>query len=829
MGLLAAPAIRRRLSSFGAAALRWFVHPDVSGEQAIMTNRLVLATMVYAAAAAEAHFGGRQARDFYALGLPWLQVYLVAVLFMQAHILLRPEPCSLRRVAAIWADCSIISFGLAHGAAAYLFPLYFWMILGNGVRLGARFMSVAVVSSAAGFAAVVWVSPFWRAHGSLSVGLFLSLIIIPLYGALLLRRLAEASAEAERAIHAKTLMLASVSHELRTPLTAIVGLGELLRKTDLDDKQREMTQTLCDASDILLRHIEALLMVARDEIAEDRAAPERVDLFALLIRLRAMLAVEADRKGVRLGLCVESGVPRFVVAEPRLLLDILQNLGGNAVKFTPSGAVSLHVGVGRRDGDRIALRVEVRDSGIGIDKAAQERIFDSFVQADPAIGRRFGGSGLGLAIARRRLEARGGRLGVESEIGKGALFWFELFVGLAVDESRDNREAAGEAPAPVTDVSDDDDGPRIGAPVCAVVADNADLLALARRFALVALAREGDSESLAQAQAVVADLRALTAAEEAPGREETGSPKWKILLAEDNGVNRMVLERILISAGHEAIAVADGESALQAMLDQSFDVILMDVNMPGLNGVEAARLYQFAQPGARRAPMVALTADASPRCRAQCAEAGMIGWLTKPVAPENLLAAVAAAARGTESEPPQDDGAEAKARPELEAPAARSLERRGKKGDPGSLKKRCDFAESAPIVDPHALDALTKLGGDDFLRSVILRFVEEAGQSVERLARAVELFDCAAFSREAHALASAAGNVGAERLARLCRGWRAVGPERLALRGDDDLEALRSEWSLAALALGEVLAECVARVRAKNRRRKGGRRGDAAA
>src|SRR5208282_1202169 len=420
-----APRLRSRLDFLASA---FFDHWRDGGEQGVTINRLLLAMLVLAGACAHAHTGSKGALEFIRHGMPSLQAFLVMTTAIQAHIVLRPSPNVARRLLGIVVDASAISFGMRYGgaASAYLFPLYFWMILGYGLRFGQGFMVAALAGAAVGFAATVWFTPFWRANVAFSAGLFLALFIIPMYGVLLLSRLAEARAEAERANHAKTLLLACVSHELRTPLTAIAGLSALLQGTELDEEQRGMVQTLSGAGDILLRHIEALLTVSRDEIEQRPEARERVDLFALLIGLRALLAVEADRKGVRLGLCIEADTPRHILARPALLLDVLQNLAGNAVKFTPRGAVAIHVGVGRRGLGSLDLRVEIRDSGIGIEKGAQQRIFDSFVQADPGISSRFGGSGLGLAIARRRLETQGGRIGVESEIGEGSCFWFEL-------------------------------------------------------------------------------------------------------------------------------------------------------------------------------------------------------------------------------------------------------------------------------------------------------------------------------------------------------------------------------------------------------------------
>jgi two-component system, sensor histidine kinase RpfC len=775
-----------------------------SGEQAMMFNRLLLATTVLAVTVVQALWGGKAAQDFFRAGLPWLGAYLAAMLVLQAHLRWRPARSLLRRALAIFCDTTIISFGLWQGgsAAGYLFPLYFWLILGNGIRFGTRAMGAAVVSSTLGFAAVCLFSPIWREDAGLSIGLALSIVIIPIYGALLLRRAALARAEAERANHAKTLLLASVSHELRTPLTAIVGLGALLQKTALDDEQREMVQTMEGAGAMLMRHIEALLSVSRDEMQRRQKPPERIDLLALLTSLRALLAVEADKKGVRLGLSIEAETPRHVRAEPGLLLDLLQNLGGNAVKFTSAGAVAIHVQCFARGPDSVDLRVEVHDTGIGVEKAAQARIFESFVQANPEISRRFGGSGLGLAIARRRLEACGGRIGVKSDLGKGALFWFELTVGadeipaLASPAARDQ----GDKPSRLSDFDGLIEAPQIGEPLCLIAPAPVDALALARRFALAALARDADPDSFARARVMAAQLKELAATGFVEASVEPFAPH-KILLAEDNAVNRMVLDKILSSAGHKTTLVSDGGAALRAMLDETFDLILLDVNMPEISGVEAARLYQFAQPSAVRAPVIALTADASPECREQCAGAGMVACLTKPIKPDVLLAAVADAVRQAEKA-----RGPAPARP-VEAPAESEI--------------------SDGVLNPAALKTLAALGGESFLRDLILEFVNEGGQIVERLIAAVASGDQAAFQHEAHALSSSAGNLGAAELARLCRSWSNLGPGEIALHGDDYLDELQREWSLAALALGNILARHAAGALRKRKAARPGR--DAAA
>jgi two-component system sensor histidine kinase RpfC len=751
-------------------------------EQGIILNRLCLALVVLFSASLHAHFGGATAQGYLVRGLPWLEAYIFLIGLTQAHLALRPAPNPVRRIVSICADVVFVSVGLSQGdaASAYLATIYFWLILGYGVRFGLVYMGVAVASSAIGFAIAIWTTPFWQENAALSAGLFCSLIVIPAYGAVLLGRLNEA--EAERANRAKTLLLANVSHELRTPLTAILGLGELLKQTGLDAGQQDMVQTLSGAANILLRHIEALLSVSRDEIVSDAPRLERVDLFAMLLSLRDLLAVEADKKGVRLGLCLEAGAPQHIRAEPGLLLDILQNLAGNAIKFTPSGAVAISVRALPRDGGEIQLRFEVRDTGIGIDKDAQQRIFDAFVQAGPDIAPRFGGSGLGLAIARRRLEARGGRIGVESAPGRGALFWFEL----AAERDAAAPSAAESSVAPALRLEGLGGGGRRQRrePVCVVVREPFDTLRLARLFAVCLVAREGEADQIAMAQRTTARLsRLASGAPESADSPETRSPRFegrKILLAEDNGVNRRIIAAMLTGGGFETTCVEDGHAALDAMLNGAFDLILLDLNLPRINGLDAARLYRFGVPDSRRAPVLALTADASPERRDECLEAGMAACLTKPIAPDALLAAIDQA---------------------LLAAAAASA-----RVAPAAPKPARPADEPAPVLAPEALDALARLGGEEFLHDLIAQFIAEGAQIAENMVLAVEQGDFAAFRREAHAFESSAGNVGAVALARLCRSWRAAAPEAFALYGDDYLDDLRGAWARATRALNGALA-----------------------
>jgi two-component system sensor histidine kinase RpfC len=728
------------------------------GERVVMRNRLALACMAFVVAGVAQQDDG-EARAFFQAGLPILLFYLFGSAALLAHIVWRPETSAPRLTLAFAMDCLTISSAMVQGggAAAYLFPLYLWLILGAGARLGGVFLGLSVGFAAFGFTFVVASAPFWRGHAALAASLLLSIVVLPLYGAILLRHVAAARAEAERANRAKTLFLASVSHELRTPLTAILGLSGLLEKTSLDAEQRDMTRTLSESAQSLLRQIESLLGAARDEIGASAPALESVDLFALLASMRAMLAVEAEAKGVRLALMIEVGTPRFIHADPRQLLDIIQNVAGNAVKFTASGAVAIRVGA-RRGMDALWLDVDIRDTGMGVDPAAHARIFQPFSQGDPSIRAKFGGAGLGLAIVQRQLEALGGEVTLRNSPGEGAAFLLRWPVTALPDAAVETDEA------PACPAALPADGSQSLEPAWLRVTESFDWIALARGHALIGLACGDDPEQIAGARSIAAQLAALRRAARAADAPLT------ILLAEDNAVNGRVLERILANRGHRVRVVGDGEAALALMLSEAFDIVLLDMNMPRLGGVEAARIYTSANicatPPRRRAPIIALTADDSAERRALCAEAGMVACLGKPIQPEALVAAMEAARSAPE--PPQP--------PDTES------------------------------LDAATLSALLRLGGRDFLSDLVVQFAGDGAHLVENLDSCLSRGDVASLRRAAHALESCAGNLGAFNLVRLCRSWRALNADQLDVCAARESVRLHQEWNATQRALGRALA-----------------------
>jgi two-component system sensor histidine kinase RpfC len=725
--------------------------------------------------------------------------YSVLTVGLFAHILLRPARNLFRRGFAMVLDVTIISLELWAGEqqTAVLFPLYLWLVLGNGFRFGVPWLRAAMVLSVLEFTTVILATPFWRDQPYLSVGLLLGLIVVPLYAGTLVRKLSRATRQAEEASRAKSLFLASVSHELRTPLTAIIGMGALLRETRLDGEQRDMVETVDRASRSLLSLIESILDFSRIEAGRMPPRTAEIDPLVLLADVRRLLGPQAREKGVRLSAHTTLRLPPRLLGDAQQLTDVMLNLVGNAIKFTQQGGVAMALDAEPLGASRVRLRCEVSDTGIGIAPEAQERIFDSFSQADEGIFHRFGGTGLGLAICRRLVLLSGGDIGVRSTPGAGSTFWFTLDLPLAEGErpspppqdilllaapgERAKRVAAllgalghhvelagslGEAQAlqaapasagivAVLPEGLEDTPKALASALRAAASQREPLLALCQgrarglpenvlrhEFALVVPEDAAAPEWSA--------ALALLASDVPPRREASATPlapatrPLSVLIADDNQINRRVFNAILERAGHHTRLAANGEEALEALEREAFDLVLMDVNMPVMDGLEAVKLYRFSTMGERRVPIIALTADATPETRQLCAEAGMDAYLTKPIEPLKLLASVEALANGTSS--PDAIGA----------------------GAAGGRHQHDRLPPAGPPLDEATLAGLEALGGTQFLAELARDFLEDAEEHLIHLDIAISEQDVLAFRATVHAIRSGAANLGAQALFELC-------------------------------------------------------------
>lgn len=803
--------------------------------------------------------------------MPFLTVsfYVLGSVGILAHILRFPGSCPARRIVAMAMDLGTLSFGLYVGGAitALLYPIYLWVIFGNGFRFGIPYLFIAAAMSVAGFGAVAFTAEYWSDHALLATGLLIGLLLIPAYAATLIAKLSRAKREAEEASRQKSLFLASVSHELRTPLNAIIGLSDLLKDTPLDSNQHAMADTIQSAGTSLLEHINDILDFSRLEAGQMPSEKTDFDLHHSLREAVAMVSAQAGLKGVRVAYHIASDLPAMVHGERRQFQEILVNLAGNAVKFTQQGHVLVRVVLLADDDSGITLEVAVTDTGIGIAPEACERIFESFAQADETIINSFGGTGLGLAIVRQLVTLNGGEISVNSVPGKGSTFRFSFRLTHALDapaasESpmRDSTPApillsnaadatalchrfasAGHLPRLVRDADAAcqliaGDVSRSGRPAVLVVDAeglNADPCAIQRDVAAsdglhdrstvlmstqdpgedaslsfaTWLPRDADGNRMRNALKIAAmPYRRMSRPGEAEAeKNEVKLPALRILVAEDNATNQKVIGKILERAGHQHVIVGDGKAALQAMLDpeqERFDLVLMDVNMPLMNGIEATKQYCARLPDDARIPVIALTADATPEGRSACRAAGMAACATKPILPQHLFSVIAGvldAQRGRTSQ----HGADA-----AQEPFGPSVEAQSTGMEPASdtqLAPACNAeTRSGAVIDPETFARLGQLGGDSFRREVAESFLADAREIIEELEQAVSTGDAETVRDLLHAMRSSAANVGAVSIFELCLSLRDISEAELATEGMSHLATLRTRYEEAHDALTEL-------------------------
>jgi signal transduction histidine kinase/ActR/RegA family two-component response regulator len=401
------------------------------------------------------------------------------------------------------------------------------------------------------------------------------------------RGLSAARHAAQAATAAKSAFLATMSHEIRTPMNGVIGSVSLLAQSPLSADQKRLVETIDSCGTALLALIDDVLDISRIDSGRVELEDRPFDPRALAGSAADILALPARDRGIDLQVQVAPEVPAMLHGDGARLRQVVVNLLSNAVKFTDQGGVALRLEVA---GEK--LRLSVQDTGIGISQQAQANLFDDFTQADASISRRFGGTGLGLAICRRLVNAMGGTIGVDSSPGQGSLFHVTLPL----------RPAAPPPAAP----------PPAALPPAAVEPQRA--------------------APVAQA-----------AAPAAPPPPAAAAP-LRVLVAEDTRVNQEVIRGLLEYRGHTPTVVPDGEEAVAAMQDGSYDLILMDMQMPRLDGLGATRAIRALPGPASRIRIVALTANSFAHDREACLAAGMDGFMAKPITLERLDAALAEAA-----------------------------------------------------------------------------------------------------------------------------------------------------------------------------------------
>ena len=615
-----------------------------------------------------------------------------------------------------------------------------------------------------------------------------------------MKQAADAAIESARI---KSEFLANMSHEIRTPMNGVIGMLQLMGKTGLNDKQAGYLKTAQGSANSLLTIINDILDLSKLEAGKLKVEKVDFDMYEVLEQVQDLLAPRARQKGIDLDLNISGRAPRYLQGDPQRLTQVLINLTGNAIKFTEAGGVYISVETSSAPGEPVMLRFAVVDTGIGVDKEAQDRLFNSFEQADGSTSRKYGGTGLGLAISRQLVELMAGEIRMESTPGEGSTFWFNLPFAVShsfreagpLDFSGDRAlviSSRGTVRSVLKDFLE-----KIGVQVRLAISQGEGVAAIQQlagtgasyRFVFLESGL-GDlslevfvqrfkvlSEDWSNTQLIVLTDNGMEGAAQpeeaasaylaqpirhsslfdtlcllkygdrhdadAPRKDDRemngtsgGSMQGKILLVEDNEVNQIVAEEMLKEFGFEVDIAGNGRVAVEQAAGTHYDLVLMDCQMPEMDGYEATEVLRNHEErtGESRRIIIALTANAMEGDRQRCIEAGMDDYLTKPFRDDDLR---------------------------------RKLEQWLRQAAPERDEEAKDSPQNCDLVDADAILSLKQLVKDraDGLYEVYFRSAED---SVAKMHELLSLEEYEQLGRAIHSLKGGSGNIGARAVYELC-------------------------------------------------------------
>lgn len=623
-------------------------------------------------------------------------VWFVAIV---VHVMVFPRFMQERTYVGVVGDLSGTTFAiyLSGDPISPFFLIYIWSFLSQGSRFGKKNLIVASVGSVVCYGAVTTVLGGWTANSYEAWFFLAALVILPIYQYTLIKQLQEAKDEALRANEARGNFLATMTHELRTPLSGVIGMTRLLDSTELNDEQRDYVESIGSSAHVLQSLIGDILDLSKIDAQKLEMKPVEFDLRDSLVEICNALSNQSLDKGVEMVCAVEPDVPRLVWGDDLRFRQIIFNLVGNAVKFTEQGHILVRAAVEQKNDlvGRRHLLVEVVDTGIGIAPGKVRQIFDSFWQADDSTTKRYGGTGLGTTIARDLTRLMEGAIGVDSTAGEGSRFWVRLPIlqegstppptpevlrGRSVviletdteaakaltsacvhasmrarclsgvDELFQHKSSVGE-PADLLVVADSPRGLDVEGLAAmlrrSVGLDDVPILYLQypRRPLRIpdsrsdTLSKPFNYSDLWRQLARLIDPNSVPAVQrQAPSPLLQSVDEGRgahVLVAEDEAINAKLIRSLLDKANHRVTLVRDGQAALDAAVVGEFDLALIDLRMPKLDGFEFTRAYRDQEQG-RHLPIIALTANAAEDAKKDCLDAGMDDFLTKPVDPVKL-------------------------------------------------------------------------------------------------------------------------------------------------------------------------------------------------
>ncbi|MDH3899626.1 MAG: ATP-binding protein [Gammaproteobacteria bacterium] len=690
------------------------------------------------------------------------------------------------------------------------YGVFLWVTLGNGFRYGEKYLYLSCIASLGGFGAVVASTPYWSANIELAIGLAITLLVIPAYSGILIRRLNEALQRADTASRAKSDFLSCMSHEIRTPLNGILGMADLLRLRPLAADDKECVDTIHASGQALARQINDILDLSKIEAGELTLENIEFDLYALVNTTLRIFQPQVAAKQLQLRENLDPRTPYLLHGDPHKLRQVIINLVGNALKFTEQGFVTVSVYPREYTDDRVLLRFEIADTGIGIPPERQAAIFEPFTQADNSVSRSYGGTGLGTTICKNIVELMGGEIGIQSTPGVGTTFWFDISF------SAEDRQASGTRLAWAGDCKvlyiESGTGNGISReldtwgiaydtattlehaakllecrnpsePYDAVVIENArysnELISLLTDIEESAQLKHTSVIMITDGAFISEDdvckhdrlyvlnpesdknilLNTLHASYSRHSTEEdivhiahhqvraqTSPRSLEVLIADDNATNRIVLQRMLEKLGHQCDLVNGGTAALEQLEEGHYDAVIIDKNMPDLGGVETYQAYSLAHGGNPPVEFIVLTADATEESREACRSAGIGLFMTKPVSLVKLQETLATV-KATGQAITQESVAEK---------------------EPADLLTEQD-SDALPVINETEFESLVRLAGDNraFITDLISNFETDAGNDIRGLEAAIANHDLSKFRDFAHALKGGALYLGLSKLAQL--------------------------------------------------------------